>query len=227
MTKDEYLRIKKERLKSPRQSRPTCVECLRPSKACFCPIITPFETNVHFRILMHPMEARRAQVGTGRMANKALSNCKIIVGEGFFDNSEVNNLLQDNETECFLLYPGADSLNLTNSPLEVQTNKKIIIFILDSTWACSKKMLRLSPNLKSLPKISFEANYLSRFEIKKQPRKYCLSTIESIYRLIEELEGHKIEQVGEKKEILRHALKTMVEFHQECTADPHNKHYRE
>lgn len=227
MTKDEYLNKKKKRLQNIRQSRPICIECLRPKKACFCSIITPFETNVHFRILMHPLEAKRKQVGTGRMANRALSNSKILVAEGFSDNLEVNALIEDIQTECFLLYPGANSLNLTNSPLKAQANKKIVIFILDSTWACSKKMLRLSPNLKELPKISFEPNYLSRFDIKRQPKEYCLSTIESIYRVIEELELQKIEQVGQKKEILKSALKSMVEFHLDCAADPNNKHYRQ
>ena len=160
------------------------------------------------------------------MANKALENCKILTGEGFAESQEVNDLIQNPANECYLLYPGARSLNISKNRLEPNIEKQLIIFILDSTWACSKKMIRLSHNVASLPRISFEPNYLSRFDIKRQPKEYCLSTIESIYRVIEELENQKIENVGEKKEILRSALASMVTFHQKCAENPNNKEYR-
>lgn len=175
---------------------------------------------------MHPLEAKREQVGTGRMANRALNNSQLIISEGFESNSDVNDLIQDSENACYLLYPGKDSLNLSTDNIEFETDKKLVIFILDSTWACSKKMLRLSPNLRALPKISFEPNYLSRFAIKKQPKDYCLSTIESIYRVIQELERQGIEATSSSKETLRDSLAKMVKFHQECAADPTITHYR-
>lgn len=226
MNKELYLEIKKKRASESFNERPICLECFRPKKACFCDVISSFDTNTNFQILMHPMEAKREQVGTGRMAYRALNNCELVVGEGFEENSHVNELLNNPTNNCFLLYPGKNSTNLTHQNLAVQKNKKLVIFILDSTWACSKKMLRLSSNLKSLPRISFEPNYLSRFAIKKQPKDYCLSTIESIFRVIQELESQGIEDVGDKKETLRDSLARMVKFHQTCAADPSINHYR-
>ena len=226
MNKSEYLLKKAERLNSREHSRPLCLECFRPKCACFCDAITPFSTQVHFRILMHPLEAKRNQVGTGRMANRALQNCRIITSEGFETNDEVNTIIKDSNNQVLLLYPSPESLNITDEKLVTDKRKCLYIFILDSTWSCSNKMLRLSPNLRQLPKISFAPNYLSRFSIKKQPKKYCLSTIESVYRVIQELKKQDIETLGDELEILPKALEKLVNFQNACAKEIGNKHYR-
>lgn len=230
MNKSDYLLKKAEMLHSLKQKseaiRPICLECFRPSRACFCSVITPFSTQVHFRILMHPMEAKRNQVGTGRMTNRALENCRIITSEGFEKNKEVNEIINNPKNEVLLLYPSQDALNISHQKLIVDETKTLYIFILDSTWACSKKMLRLSPNLRKLPKISFEPNYLSRFAIKRQPKEYCLSTIESVYRVIQELKKQDIEKLGHELETLPEVLEKMVNFHLACAKETDNKQYR-
>ncbi len=219
MNKSEYLAIKAARLKAQEPTRSMCVECLRPERACLCHTITPFSTQVHFRILMHPLEAKRDQVGTGRMTNRALQNCRIIKGVSFEHNEEVNAIIKDPTNQVLLLYPSSDSLNISENQLGTEKSKRLFIFIIDSTWACSNKMLRLSPNLLALPKISFTPNYLSRFDIKTQPKKYCLSTIESVYRLIQELKRQNIETIENEHEILPKSLERMVNFQLACAKE--------
>jgi len=217
MNKAKYLIQKADRLNSQNHGRPACLECRRPQAACLCNTIEPLHTNVHFRILMHKLEAKTNQVGTGRLANRALQNCKIHVGVSFEDHVEINEIISHPDNQVFLLYPSADSLNIAEEQLIIDQSKRLYIFILDSTWACSRKMLRLSPNLQKLPKISFTPNYLSRFDIKRQPKKYCLSTIESIYRVVQELEKQGIESLGDEIEILPNTLKNIVDFQIACT----------
>ncbi len=53
------------------------------------------------------------------------------------------------------MYPGEDSIKLNEE--KITTSKNIILFILDSTWPCSKKMLRESKNLQNLKKVSFDS----------------------------------------------------------------------
>lgn len=216
MNKTEYLSQKAARLKNQEYSRPLCHECLRPSRACLCDTITPFFTKVHFRILMHPLEAKRDQVGTGRMTNRALQNCRIFTGVSFEKNKDVNTIINDSNNQAFLLYPSHEAINISEERLIIDTTKCLYIFIIDSTWACSKKMLRLSPNLQKLPKMSFTPNYRSRFDIKTQPKQYCLSTIESVYRVIQELQKQDIESLGDAHEVLPLALERMVHFQQDC-----------
>ena len=72
-------------------------------------------------------------------------------------------------------------------------------------------MLRLSPNLQELPKISFEGNYRSQFKFKQQPAEECVSTIESCYYLIKELQNAGLGS-DEEPESLMDVFKRMVDF---------------
>lgn len=74
------------------------------------------------------------------------------------------------------------------------------IFIIDGTWSCAKTMLRDSPNLKKLDYISFTTDKISRFEIKKQPESYCLSTIESTLCVLENLNSLGVEDISAQEQ---------------------------
>ena len=94
--------------------RKICQNCIRPLEACFCSHITPFETNFQFILLMHPKEFKKEPIGTGRYTNHALSNCRIIVDSKFDNNQELEEVLSDNSKQVFLLYPGENSINISD-----------------------------------------------------------------------------------------------------------------
>ena len=194
------------------ESREFCYKCYRPKSSCVCDyIINPIETNSKFVILMHPKEFKKTKNGTGHMTNNSLKNCEIHIGIDFSNHKRINELINSEEYEAYLLYPGEDSIKLNTQDLP--SKKKPLIFILDSTWPCSKKMLRLSSNLQNLKKISFENNKSSAFKIKTQPNQYCLSTIESTLCVIEQLNNQNIETI--KHEYLDNFLnpfEKMVEY---------------
>lgn len=167
---------------------------------------------------MHPKEAYHQKTGTGRLAHIALQNSEIIVGLDFSENKRVNEILTEKGNRSFLLYPDKRSVNVSEPEAHHQFlgSEKITVFLIDSTWSCSNKVLRLSSNLRRLPTLAFNIEETSKFDIKKQPKSFCLSTIEAIYYLLEEFEKLAVEEVGEKKEILLSTLKKMVEFQLEC-----------
>ncbi|MDC7239650.1 MAG: DTW domain-containing protein, partial [Spirochaetales bacterium] len=70
----------------------------------------------------------------------------------------------------------------------VRTGRKLLVFLVDATWVMARKMVHHTPSLQTLPRLSFSASYRSRFQIKKQPASFCLSTIESTYYLIREMQ---------------------------------------
>lgn len=227
MNKESYLALKKLReSESPRFKREDfCFSCERLRKNCLCPLITPFNTEIHYVLLMHPKEARKEKIGTGKISNLFLSNSKIITGVDFSENILVNQLLKDENNLCLLLYPGKTSLNVSKDDLiqfkEVKNKgQKIIIFILDGTWPCAKKMLRLSKNLLNLPRISFSPEMRSSFEIKEQPAEYCLSTLESIHCLIKELNHKEIEKTNHQEDQMLVVFKAMINFQIECSLNP-------
>lgn len=198
--------------------REICLKCRRPNTNCFCKDIKPFDTRVHFVILMHPKEDRRQRTGTGRLAHLALQNSELIVGLDFTHNKRVNEIINDTDFQSFILYPNEKSLNISHSNAyqHISEQKQIAVFLIDSTWRCSNKMMKLSSNLAKLPTISFDFKKESQFKIKRQPKEYCLSTIEAIYTLLQEFDAHNLENVGNKKETLPETLKRMVDHQIAC-----------
>ena len=176
--------------------REYCYRCNRVKSSCVCKYINTIETKTKFVLIMHPKEYRKTKNNTGKMTINSLSNSKIFVGIDFSQNKEINELIDNEKNSCFVLYPGESSINLNKK--NIKSEKDIVIFIIDSTWPCSKKILRLSEKLNSLPKISFSSELVSNYQFKKQPNPHCLSTIESTLCILKLLNFHNIENVSQK-----------------------------
>jgi len=232
MKLEDYKNKKKEEaeklLRKQSTHRHHCLKCLRSKKACLCSHLKPFETRFEFVILMHPKEAKKQTVGTGRYTHLSLTNSRIIVGENFDNNPEVQKILSDKTIQPFLLYPGENAVNVSTEKLNLgtYTGEKPLVFILDGTWPCAKSMMRDSKTLHKIPRISFDSNIESKFVIKHQPAKFCLSTIESVYLLIQALENQGIEESKEKSESLLKMLEEIVKFQVACANDPSKQSYR-
>jgi len=174
---------------------------------------------------MHPKEFRKTKNGTGHMTNNSLENCELHVGIDFTNHKRVNELLNDKNYEPYVLYPDTNSIKLNIQKLPCE--KKSLVFIIDSTWPCSKKMLRLSKNLQNLRKISFEHDKSSQFKIKTQPNQYCLSTIESTLCVLEQLNFHENENIPSKSlENFLIPFKKMVDYQVKYAFDENNIRYK-
>lgn len=166
----------------------TCYRCFKAKEACLCPYIKELDTSVKFVILIHPVEARHERTGTGRLAHLSLKDSELIVGVDFNQNERVKELMEDPQYFPVLLYPGEDAFAATDTKLkEALGNRKLLVFVVDGTWAQAKKMLKLSTCLHTLPKLSFRAGYRTRFVFKKEPQPDYISTIESCHYLVKEL----------------------------------------
>jgi DTW domain-containing protein YfiP len=147
---------------------------------------------------MHPKEFKKTKNGTGRLTHLSLPNSELFIDVDFSDHNAVNTLIENKNNCCYLLYPAKESLHLNAQKIDLQ-GKQLVIFILDSTWPCSMKMLRLSKNLQCLPKLSFTHTKCSQFQIKEQPKDFCLSTIESTLTILELLDAHGIEKIDSQQ----------------------------
>lgn len=206
--------------------RDTCYNCYRPKTSCMCQYIKEIDTKTKFVILMHPKEYKKTKNGTGHFTNKSLKNSEIHIGIDFSNNPRINALLDNPENECFILYPGEKSIKLNEEP--IKTNKNIVLFLIDSTWPCSKKMLRVSKNLQKLRTVSFESTKESNFKIKTQPSSYCLSTIESTQYVLKLLNNHKLESLDKKTlENFTKPFDMMVKYQLECAKDLKDIRYKD
>lgn len=166
-----------------------CPSCLQPDYSCYCQLIRPFDPNITFVILIHPIEVAR-RIATGRMAHLCLKNSHLISGHNFTNNSYVNQILNDQNLHSVMLYPGEKSSNLNFMTKEQKASlapsgKKLAIFVMDGTWATAKKMVSLSKNLQTMPRICFTPSSPSNFKVRRQPKPECYSTIEAIHQTID------------------------------------------
>jgi len=200
---------------------------MRPSSTCVCKHINAVETNCRFIILMHPKEYKKEKNGTGHMTGLQLKNSEIIVDVDFTNHRRVNEILNDENSSSFLMYPGKESFNLSLENGEATTSflgKKPNIFILDGTWPCARKMLKLSKNLRALKKVSFDNEIKSKFVIKQQPQALCLSTIESVYTVINILNESGYEDCDTKDFLL--PFEKMIDSQVHYILNPNPNGYR-
>ena len=199
---------------------------MNPESTCICKHIHPVQTKTRFIILMHPKEYKKEKNGTGHMTKLQLENSEIIVGVDFTNNRRVNDILEKNNKASFLLYPGKDNFNLStrNSTETIAfMGGHPHVFILDGTWPCARKMLKLSKNLQHLKRVSFDNNIKSKFIIKQQPDPLCLSTIESVYTVLNLLKAADVENCV-TQDFLR-PFEKMIAHQLEYKLNPENKSY--
>jgi DTW domain-containing protein len=194
-------------------SREFCLRCRRPKAACMCPTEPPMETRSRIVLLMHPKEYRRQKTGTGRLACLNLASAEIIPGVAFDEHPRVRALADDPANYPALLYPSPGAINLSSANFSggpegerfasELAGRRLVVFLIDSTWRCSHAVLRESPSLLRLPRLQFQPRELSRWIIKRQPHDYCLSTIEAIHELLIALEAAGLDAYPDKERLLR------------------------
>jgi len=166
------------------------------------------ETRTRIVLLMHPMEWKDERCTTGRLACLNLANSEILQGIAFDDHPRVRELIDDPANFPALLYPGKDSIDLNAGGLEEPglraslEAQRLVVFLVDSTWACSKAILRESPGLLTLPRLMFTPREKSRWYIKRQPDPICLSTLETIHELLLSLEEAGLDAYPDKERLL-------------------------
>ena len=187
----------------------------------------PFETESRFIILMHPMEFKKEKVGTGRFSHLILKNSEVLVDVSFDNNSRLKELLNDSEYESFVLYPGDVTIDLGTDELpKKMTKKKAQFFVIDGTWPCAKKMMKLTTLLHHVPRVSFASDRVSEFKVKHQPMPGCLSTVESLHQVLLDLNRMGLENTHPAHENLMDVFRHTVNQQIELAQDPNRQGYR-
>jgi DTW domain-containing protein YfiP len=171
-----------------------CYGCYRPKSSCMCEHINAIDTKTKFVILMHSKEFRKTKNNTGLFSHRQLKNSELFIGIDFSKNEKITKIVEDENNNCYLLFPSKKAHVINDTDIS-KDGKTTVIFIIDSTWACAKKIMRVSENITNLPYISFSHSKTSAYKIKEQPSDICLSTIESIHTVLEILNDKKQESL--------------------------------
>ncbi len=186
------------------------------------------ETRTRIVLLMHPKEFKQEKAGTGRLTHLCLAHSEIHVGVEFDNHAAVQALIRDPLNFPVLLYPGPQAKNLSENGLTEAdlAGRRLVVFLLDATWACARKMLRLSPSLQRLPRIMFTpTTAVSRYVIKQQPQAGCLSTLEAVHELLLALQNSGLDAYPLPDQLLD-VFARMQTFQLKCAADPARDGYR-
>lgn len=184
--------------------RQFCWTCRQPGLACYCESLRPFDPKIEFVILIHKLESRR-RIATGRMSHLCLKGSHLIEGDQFDENQQVNALLDRDDIYPVVLYPGAGSIDLSRESTQALTalfpsDRRLMIFVIDGTWATARRTMRLSRRLAGLTRVCFSPTKTSQFRVRKQPAAHCLSTLEAIHHMIELVGPVRGFEVSQKKQ---------------------------
>lgn len=172
-----------------------CEKCQKPQSLCVCNDIHPKKTKLHVLILQHPQEPDK-DLGSALLTHLALANSTLKVGLSWRNLSAALGK-EANAQNWAVLYlgSGVKGENLHPTPLQfvskkgnpVEAPKHLDgIVILDGTWTQAKALWWRNPWLLKLKRIILTPQHKSLYkELRKEPRKECLSTIESVAEVLE------------------------------------------
>jgi DTW domain-containing protein YfiP len=171
------------------------------------------ETRTRVVLLMHPKEFRHQKCTTGRLTSLNLGNSEIIQGVNFDDNGRFRSLIDNPSNYPVLLYPGEDAMDVRRGDVLASAvgSRRLVVFLIDGTWHCSRKIARESQRLMRLPRLMIQPKAPSRFRIKRQPRSWCLSTIEATHEFFLALEAGGLDVYPDKTRLLD-AFSAMQDF---------------
>ncbi len=176
---------------------------------------------------MHPKEFKKEKVGTGRFSHLILQNSEVLVGINFDEMPAFQNAIADERYQTVVLYPGKTAIKLSEPGASSQLGDKPIQWVvIDGTWQCAKKMMRLTTSLHGLPRVSFTPGRTSEFQVKHQPRPECLSTVESLHQLLIDLNQLGLEHTEGREENLMDVFRKTVEQQLAFANDLEGKGYR-
>lgn len=188
----------------------TCPKCFKDLSLCICDSIRQLENKTRVLILQHPQEPDK-ELGTAKLANLILKNSKLktcfsipnlMKAEGtdvnpanwivlFLGSKYKLNQIKKNKEHSEIIF-----FNKKGEEVSFDKNKIEGIVLLDGTWAQAKTLWWRNPWLVKLKRVViFPKNPSLYGKLRKEPRKECLSTIESI--------AYSLEILGEDKEIVQ------------------------
>lgn len=148
-----------------------------------CAGLVPAAARTRVVLLQHPREARLA-ICSAWLTRLSLENAELHRGVAFEGSDRVRELAR--LPGAALLYPGVGS-----TPARAHAARPPpVLFAVDGTWHQSEKMLRLSPTLAALPRLSVDAGRPSSYgDLRAEPGAVHLSTLEAVALALGDLEG--------------------------------------
>ncbi|HZR88550.1 MAG TPA: tRNA-uridine aminocarboxypropyltransferase [Bradyrhizobium sp.] len=180
-----------------------CPRCHKPLPLCICDSVVPLQSRLSLLILQHPQEQDRA-LGTARLAALHFANAVVKVGLSWPSLAKALARPVADPSRWAVLYlgsakaaeldPGREVLAL-NRKGEVAENQRAIleriegVVLLDGTWSQAKALWWRNPWMLKCQRVILGPKRPSAYgELRREPRRDGLSTLEAAALLISALE---------------------------------------
>ena len=180
-----------------------CPHCGKPMPLCICDSVTPLENRISLLILQHPQEQDRA-LGTARLTARHFPNAVVRIGLSWPSLSKALGRPVHDPSRWAVLYLGSAKVEDLNTDAEiVAINRKgemeegqsaILnsiegVVLLDGTWSQAKALWWRNAWMLKCQRVILGPKHPSRYgQLRKEPRRDGLSTIEAAGMLIGALE---------------------------------------
>ena len=177
-----------------------CENCLKPHNVCFCSIKPEITTHLKVVILQHPQEPKEL-LSTIPLISCVLKNAEIKIGLSWANFKKVVEATES-PGDWGVVYLGSgikfpDGKKIYNLPVvnfvdkkgqlrssseQAQLKKQLKgLILLDGTWAQAKTLWWRNPWLLKLSRVILSPQVPSEYgKIRREPKKECLSTLESV-----------------------------------------------
>ncbi len=185
------------------ETTPDCPRCQKPLPLCICDSITPIDNRVSLLILQHPQEQDRA-LGTARLTALHFKSAVVRIGLSWPSLSRALGRQVADPSRWAVLYLGSakvadletsSDVVAINRKGEIEDNQRAIlkdiegIVLLDGTWSQAKALWWRNAWMLKCQRVILGPSRPSRYgELRREPRRDGLSTIEAAAMLLASLE---------------------------------------
>src|ERR1700738_1494580 len=182
---------------------PECSQCHKPEPLCICDSIEPIESSISLLILQHPQEQDRA-LGTARLTALHFKDAVLKIGLSWPSLSKALGRPVHDPSRWAVLYLGSakvadletsSEIVAINRKGEVEDGQRAIlkniegIVLLDGTWSQAKALWWRNAWMLKCQRVILGPARPSRYgQLRREPRRDGLSTIEAAAMLLSSLE---------------------------------------
>ena len=206
---------------------PFCPHCAKPLALCVCEAVGPVENRVAVLVLQHPQEQDRL-LGTARLAAQQLSNATFRIGLSWPSLAKALGAPAE-PADWAVLHLGSTKPSdlplgrevavldrkgvvLPDQDSALKGIKGIVVF--DGTWAQAKTLWWRNAWVLKAKRLALAPKRRSIYgELRREPRRESLSTIEAIGLALSAIEGKPEIDAG-----LREGFATMLTKYREAVA---------
>ena len=185
------------------EAMPDCPRCQKPLLLCICDSVAAIDNRISLLILQHPQEQDRA-LGTARLTALHFKNAVVKIGLSWPSLSKALGRQVADPSRWAVLYLGSakvadletsSDIVAINRKGEIEDNQRAIlkdiegIVLLDGTWSQAKALWWRNAWMLKCQRVILGPSRPSRYgELRREPRRDGLSTIEAAAMLLSSLE---------------------------------------